>query len=228
MPTFLVASFLESDYLHKVMAPEVLPNWILMVVGVVGTVIGVITLLYIFRQSKDTEKALHWAKESAIAAMKSADAGLLNAKAIINAERAWITASVEWISGLGRMIQGDNESSVTVRFTFENQGRTPAWLTSRVYGCLIRDTVPEEPDFNTIQPKEGLAVMVTKAQFIEDKTLTDYGDVSRAKFIIVYGAVKYRDIFDVTHSTVFGYRIFPSYKDKIEPFLDFPKYNTND
>lgn len=110
-------------------------------------------------QSKDTEKALHWAKESAIAAKTSADAGLLNAKAIINAERAWITASLNWQSTAGRIIQGEDESALNVRFVFENQGRTPAWITSRVYGCIIRDKVPEEPDFDsldsTIFPRLG-------------------------------------------------------------------------
>jgi hypothetical protein len=192
---------------------------------IIGTAIGVVTLILIYIQSKDTEKALHWAKESAIAAKTSADAGLLNAKAIINAERAWITANVTWQTPAGHIIQNQHESALYVRFTFENRGRTPAWLTSRVYGCFIRDNVPEEPDFNTLQPTAGLAVMVTGAQFIDDTMLADYGDASGAKFVIVYGALTYRDIFNETHSTVFGFRIFPRYKDKIEPFLDFPKYN---
>jgi hypothetical protein len=216
-----------SDYLRKVRSPEVLPNWILMGVGVVGAVIGVITLIYLYRQSKDTKQALDWAKESAIAAKTSADAALANAQAIINAERAWITANAEWRPDEAmHIVARENRSSMNIRFRFQNQGRTPAWITSKGFGCMIRDSVPDEPelDSDSFNVTEGLEVINAGGTFLEDQMLMDYANASTAKFVIVYGLVKYRDIFNQRHATLFGYRIFPGYHDKIEPFL---KYNSN-
>ena len=118
----------EPSYWQKVISPEVLPNWILMILGIVGAIIAFVTLGFIYWQSKDTQRALHWAKRSAIAAKKSADAALLNAQAIVNAERAWIDGAFKKVK--------DNDAgweditSFPHQLRIINRGRTPAYIAA--------------------------------------------------------------------------------------------------
>jgi hypothetical protein len=106
----------KPTYWDKVRSPDTLPNWILMGVGIIGTILAIITLIYIGGQAKDASTALGHTQMSAEAAKISADAALLNAQAIINSERAWVTAGLEWVVGN------------TYAMNLTNHGRTPAYV----------------------------------------------------------------------------------------------------
>jgi hypothetical protein len=67
-------------YWQRVTSPDVLPNWNLMVVGVAGMSVGLITLALIYGQRKDTQRALEYARQSADAAYKSAQASFGTAR----------------------------------------------------------------------------------------------------------------------------------------------------
>jgi hypothetical protein len=58
-----------------------------MAVGIVGTLIGIFTLVVLYRQGRDAQRAITYAKQSA-------EAALLNAQAVMNAERAWVIADL--------------------------------------------------------------------------------------------------------------------------------------
>jgi hypothetical protein len=139
----------NPSYWHKVFSPDILPNWILMGVGIVGTIIAVITLLCIKSQFEDTRRALHWAKRSAIAAKKSADAAFLNARAIINTERAWLT--VDFVA------EGSDYA-----LWVTNRGRTPAEIINYQFwiACppIAERVFPENPPNTFIKPINTLLI----------------------------------------------------------------------
>jgi hypothetical protein len=215
----------DSRYWDKVRSPDILPKWILMLVGIVGTIIAVITLFCIKSQMKDTNRALHWAKRSAIAAKKSANA-------LINSERAWIFADIEPTLGQNQFT-GDNTTSIYIRVRCKNVGRSPAWITQIRARFEIVETLPDTPplevfDMVHAEPQP----MAPGGDFItNDATLTTQGiqglDKVTAEIAVVYGVVLYRDTFADNYRTTFGYRLIPGTNMRFTRLNRYPKYNEN-
>jgi hypothetical protein len=213
-------------YWQRVTSPDVLPNWILMVVGVAGMSVGLITLALIYGQRKDTQRALEYARQSADAAYKSAQASLRNAEAVINAERAWLTASLEWSGDKGRIVGDANRSMLSLQLVIKNEGKTRAWIIERRLGFFVTDSVPDEPDLDSTDGVDQLTAIPAGGKFVDDWTPIGYGDMDKRKYSVVYGSVRYLDIFNEIRSTVYGYRVHPRIQE-IEPLTEFPKYNGN-
>lgn len=79
-----------KKYLEDAFAPANLSNWILAGLGVIGGIMAGITLRVIVKQANHMERQTKILEDSVAVAQKSADAALLNAKALINAERPWL------------------------------------------------------------------------------------------------------------------------------------------
>lgn len=211
----------EPSYWQKVISPGILPNWILMFVGIIGVIIAVVTLGFIYCQSQDTQHALHWAKHGAKAAGKSADAALKNAQAVIDAERAYILVSLERYGSVW-------DYQLRVR----NCGRTPGIINSYGFGV---DGVPiEEKELSPLShvARKNIGLILTPQP---DSTVLDSFEISRyfspwwdeinagTRTGIFEVSVMYTDIFDKSreHETVMTY----SYKLSTSILVNLHQYN---
>ncbi len=200
------------------------PTLALVVVGLVGTVIAVCTLLDIRRQTKNAEN-------TALAAQKSAEAALLNAQALINAERAWIVVTVENVPGFSGTVitgeSGDGTRSTSARFRlkYTNEGRTISWIDEKLVCLRIvnEDGLPKQPEFSAVKRLDrGPECLASKGAGYSDETIYADGHEQDGQMSIVLGMFNYRDTFG-PHSTVFCFRITPDYK--FERLAGHPSYN---
>jgi hypothetical protein len=104
------------DYLCRLLAPENLPNLLLVIVGV-------ITFISIRKQAVETAKATKAMQDSLPLQKASADAALANAKAVVNSERPWIFIEIEKSANVG------SPRKANVKIFGKNNGRTPAEVT---------------------------------------------------------------------------------------------------
>ena len=199
----------EPNYWQKLTSPELLPNWILMAVGVVGTIVAVVTLRSIRAQQKDTQKALLFAKKSAVAASTSANA-------LMSAERAWVI--VEMPERI-RTLEGNDDTTaiVNLRLRYQNAGRTMCWITEKKIHFSIVEQLPKEPMFDksslVFSGPEPEPLVVGQQSLLDITSLTCEGvhvmslSGPGGNAPVLYGVIRYRDAFGSDRKTVFGYQI---------------------
>lgn len=113
------------------------------------------------------------------------------------------------------------ETFVNVVLFCQNQGRTPAWILEQHIRCEIFDpgNVPTKPDFGAhFQVEKGIRVAPVGIEIPHRYTLFVPGKCAERQVILVYGFVKYRDIFRKEHTSVFGSFIFS--KNLLAPVTD--------
>jgi hypothetical protein len=196
----------------RAFAPETWATWSASLVG-----IGV---LYIY-----------WRTLTAIEV--SADAANRSAEAVVNAERAWILANIEFVPGFGGLILTDGTEGphtwVSIRFTFTNQGKTPAWVDERRARFVIIDHVPPTPDLEATELiKDGADFVPLAAPGIlatDDSISAEGRDDSNdvVKVSLIYGVVRYWDVYGNRRQTTFGYRITPD--RKLRRLGEYAAYN---
>jgi hypothetical protein len=185
------------------------PTLALVIVGVIGTVIAIVTLKDLARQTVATEQA--------------ADAARINARALIEAERALIR--VELVSTSYKGKDGRWYGEDRVPFTpadvlagkhllysmkMTNVGRTPAHILEYQisYSCLpegVTDIPPvggsglvEERGFNHLLTA-GAAIEIMEPINIGFYMKDSWKEILECeKTAVVYGWVKYRHIFSAT------------------------------
>ena len=135
------------------------------------------------------------------------------ADALINSERAWVMVTVEWY-GEAHVLEGSGTGETTgiyVVLNCSNEGRSPAWIEEKRARFQIVDALADTPELASAESvragPEPIGVGKTN-QIAWMATAT--GHESPGKMMVVYGVVKYRDIFDKLRETMFGYRITPS------------------
>jgi hypothetical protein len=161
-----------------------------------------------------------------------------------NSERAWLMAELEWADdrpgkfgwGNGGSVQGAT-TWARLSLNCSNDGKTPAWIVQKRVRMEIVETVPPKPqfppanlewEFEASEP-EPLApgkrnhpvsfdITCQGKWNFEVETMTD-------RELIVYGFIKYRDMFQVERETRFGYRFAKSSKAELERIKGFPEYN---
>ena len=178
---------------------------VLAIVGYIGVMLAISLLRKIDRQTG-------YAEVAADAAAASAQAALLNAKAVIHAERPWILITVE--------PSRSSENSFTIVAT--NRGRTPGTViaTEEATSIVIDEkSLPSTPEYKNEKPAPALAPIIllpgeftALKQFCRDdvKGLCD----SEERFkrietweekVFLYGKVIYRDLIapsdDQVHET---------------------------
>lgn len=184
------------------------PEWVLVIVGA-------ITFAFIGWQSWETRRA-------ARAAEKSAEAASLNATALINAERAWIIARVDWRDPRTRLIRGDSSggkvtTGAFVNVLFQNEGRTPAWITEIAIKMQVTNAGPSrQPDMGGAEVLYGPIPLVqdTEEPHIRTFDLIADGWPDTGWTALIYGVVKYRDVLTEDRhlpdrETWFGYWVTP-------------------
>jgi hypothetical protein len=139
-------------------------------------------------------------------------------------ERAWVLASLEWdtskwADGKGRVFEGSGTGGDTTAIyavlSCRNEGNSPAWIEEKRAKFEIVSVLPPKPnlesaEFIQIGPEPigvGNALPHTN-QIAWQPEAT--GHVALGNMMVIYGVVKYRDIFDKLHETTFGYKITPN------------------
>jgi hypothetical protein len=188
------------------------------IIGVFGGLVGIAILVW-----------------QTILTRTAANAAKVSADALINSERAWIMVDIDPVPGLGggRMLGGmENETHTQVtsaqfRITCRNEGKTPAWITEK-RACLkiMNGSPPVNPDLNSTKviqyEPEPLAV---GKETRRDGSLTYEGWENLGQITIIYGVIKYRDVFADSRSTVFGYVL--TVDNRFERLTGLPEYNKN-
>jgi hypothetical protein len=178
------------------------------------------------RQAEIMERQSAILEKSVVAAEAKAIAAKENAEALINSERAWIMVDVKKHGPQG-ILQGSSRygagpvrqhASITISYSCRNEGKTPAWIVERRVRFLILDSeelLPNDPDLNLeinhpevvalesepISPNQEELTIITRELHCD-------GVADDQKFMVVYGKVRYRDIFDrEVRETRFGYRV---------------------
>lgn len=222
------------------------PTWGLVIVGGLGFWAAMRTLGVIRQQtnhieqqvremqatSKQTDTLIQQATKHADSAKNAAEAAFRNAQAVIDAQRAWILVDVERVPGMGGVFLGTTiergieteHTMLNVRVMCRNEGKTPAWITEKRAGLRIVKSIPLEPDLEgleIIQPEpEALAA---GRDTTKDVSLTFNQQRADDEVSLVYGMVKYRDIFQVERQTVFAYRL--NLSDRLERLAGYSEYN---
>jgi hypothetical protein len=162
------------------------------------------------------------------------------AEADIAAQSPWIMVNVEYSPGMtgpflgtssGKDIEGvQQHTDFIFRFDCVNHGRTPALITekSATLKMVPKGKLPNNPDLTSLtvfdRRVEPLAAG-EKSKQGKDEYLSVPGYRSLDEWIVLYGVVKYRDVFGRDRQTTFGYEV--TLGDKIERLPGYPEYNKN-
>jgi len=168
-------------------------------------------------------------------AAQSAEAALLNARALINAERAWIMADVNWeprCMGLMRSESsgGRTTTNARVNVSFRNKGRTPAWITEIAIKMQVTNAGPsQQPDTKGAEMLYGPIPLVPDEEHPHVRTFEISADgwPDKGWATLIYGVVKYRDVFAENRpdrETWFGYRVT---SERSLERMAHPEYNKN-
>jgi hypothetical protein len=166
-------------------------------------------------------------KRAADAAKNSADAALLNARAVINAERAWISVTPHKETPKFYAVRDKNSpipenlvEVLPIAHLFAgkllNVGKTPAKIEGAAVRYVRTPIHPSKwdanPDYGDIAkgvrfafPDEDDSI---SAELYPTATLTQAqidAVQDRKEFLFAFGIVQYRDVYDTLHETRFGY-----------------------
>lgn len=150
----------------------------------------------------------------------------------MNSERAWIVVSMGWKEGMDQGIFGESVSfgaktwHVFVLLTCQNHGRTPAWITERRIGLLSGSKeIPKKPPLASarILTTAYQTLLVGTPGYGTEEQVTSDAPIGTEEGRVIYGAVKYRDIYGKSRKTNFGFRIDRNYR--LHPMDEYPEYN---
>jgi hypothetical protein len=210
-------------------------------IGLIGVFYGYRTLNVIEGQLKEIRAAGIQTASLIAQAEKHADAAKRSANALVNSERAWIMTEVKFsadVLGLPnptqlRIVEGVSDGienvSIDLSLICKNAGRTPAWITERVICFRNIAVLPNVPDFTVelggdyrspvLEPLNAGAESKTRW------TLDCKGPTKATNSLVVYGFVKYRDIFSPERETRFAYTARGLLLSRFASTEDYWEYN---
>lgn len=215
-------------YRCQLIAPPNLLTACLVIIGAGGVFVALFTLHDISTQTRSIHhQAVQVKRQTSI---------------LINSERAWIMAQVEgdrakWNDGkvhivLGSGTDGDSTGAWIV-LSCHNEGKSPAWIYEKRVKFEVVHRVNPEPDFDSLpvvfRGREPIGIgqsaipNITKLHRLEIAE----GHSKSGDAMIIYGIVKYRDIFDERRHVTFGYRILRAANDYTLERLSEHAYNDN-
>jgi hypothetical protein len=169
----------------------------------------------------------------AITSHKTLVATDANAKALISSERAWVMVELEPAPGYSGPFEGEDvmldivtqTTSMAVRIVCKNDGRTPAWITEKRAYLDVVDALPLVPNFEfaqVIQTEPEPLAVGEKGRPKEAGLIRKKGR-DAGKLTVIYGIVKYRDVFSDNRTTTFAYKV--RVDGALERLGGYPKYN---
>jgi hypothetical protein len=195
----------QQSYLCRVFSPENIPNIALVLVGIGGIVVAAITLGTI--------------KEQTVATAVAANAAKASADGFIHSERAWVMAELGWYEKGLHVVEGSSQNqaeaqleftTVFVKLTCRNAGRSPAWIDNvfgrvdRVNPTSLREDDRRENKLGNFGTMGPIGPGEEKSRSLE---LICYGHCKEGEFLSAYVVVEYRDIFGIKRTTTLGYSI---------------------
>ena len=204
-----------------VASPEPTPthDWITIFTGALA-VVAIFQFVAMWRQAK-------YMRDGLKSSQQTAEAALLNAKAIINAERAWISITPHLseikfypLREKNAPIPENIVDALPIAHVFPakmvNVGKTPAKIEGSAIH-YVRSTIhPSEwnaiPDYGVLSEYVHVAfpseVLTLTAELFPLTTLTEAqinAIETQKEFLYAYGIVKYSDVYGNKHETRFGY-----------------------
>ena len=91
-----------------------------------------------------------------------------------------------------------------------------------------KNTLPKNPDLNATRVFDSRAEPLAagkESQRKKDEYFSAPGYQSLDEWMVLYGVVRYRDVFGRERQTTFGYEV--TIGDQIERLSGYPKYNEN-
>jgi hypothetical protein len=178
---------------QKAFAPETWPTWATVIVGVVVAFIYLRTLRAIEKQTESNRK-------SAEAAHKSADA-------LVSAERAWVMVEIHWATQSGHLARSESSDGTIrtgafVNLICRNQGKTPAWIAERHIRVEVTNSVAPKPQLQGAEISYDLEPLAAGGpDSIQHWSLMGDGWAGVGRATLIYGVVKYRDVFSPSRET---------------------------
>ncbi len=184
------------------------PEWWLVIVAF-------LTLVFLGRQAWETRRSAEGTKASL--------------ESLINSERAWVMVDFEWIPNLG--IANGSNSEIGHNYSVEhflictNCGKTPGWITEIRFKIGVLP-LPPIPQLDDVDPQHTVPEPLAPdgKPFRKDYFTTTPG--SRPNKFVLYGVVKYRDVFGPERRTYFAFEIIDA-KTPPERLAGYPEYNKN-
>jgi hypothetical protein len=214
-------------YRCRLIAPENLPNDYLVIVGMGGVFVAIFTLTSIQRQTRSTHHQAVQVRRQTRILKNSAQAALLNARAVMTAERPWLLVPLGFeTKAIQEPYLVPVERDLGQRmshcfFTIKNYGNTPGQVFASKDQLQISDSPVQPPDISVYDmananhtviafpPGESVAVeaRLEPFGFIEEDDLKSV--LKGGKYLWLCGFVRYRDTFQrkqaPEHETRFCY-----------------------
>ncbi len=137
-------------------------------------------------------------------------------------ERAWVMAQIDgdrkkWADGKVHIVEGSGTSGDStgtwIILTCHNEGKSPAWIYEKRVKFEVVPRVNPAPDFDSLpvvfNGREPIGIgqaaipNVTKLHRLEIAE----GHAKSGDIMVIYGIVKYHDIFKESRTATFGYQI---------------------
>ena len=155
-----------------------------------------------------------------------------------NAQRAWVMVDVEhnakkWADGEVHILEGSGTGGDTTAFyavlVCRNEGSSPGWIDEKRVKFEIVSSLPPRPNLESAEfIQAGPTPIGTGRAFPHTDILpfepVAMGHQEHGKMSVIYGIVKYRDIFHERRETTFAYRILDGELKRLE---GYPEYNKN-
>jgi hypothetical protein len=152
-------------------------------------------------------------------------------------ERAWVVVEIKHedrelttTTVIGDVI--DETTSIPLTCISLNGGRTPAWVIEKRIGFEIfenAEAVPKTPPLERAGVFDDIPHAVyAKEHSVKADMPVAQGRLNETNVGVIYGAIRYRDIFNKIRTTTFGYRVLPvtgKLSLRLEPLKHRPKYN---
>jgi hypothetical protein len=126
--------------------------------------------------------------------------------------------------GKGGTAGGDNTSFYAVLLC-KNEGNSPGWVDEKRAKFEIVSSLPPRPDLESAQVIQAGPIPIGPNRedelHFEPKALRHH---ESSKMTVIYGAVRYRDIFGKQRQTTFAYRVLDGQLRRLE---GYPEYNKN-
>ncbi|MBZ5508632.1 MAG: hypothetical protein LAO78_24495 [Acidobacteriia bacterium] len=162
----------------------------------------------------------------AAAAQKSANAAELTAIRFTQIEGARIVVTVEWLPGGGRFYGSGTNGLTTglpIAVKCKNEGKSIGWIREiRLTAEIFHNAIPPNPSFEIDILYHGIQAIAPNDHFKKDESITLFGQDGVGQWIVIWGLVKYSDIFSDNRETTFGYLI--TLDGKLER-ISLPAYN---
>jgi len=154
-----------------------------------------------------------------------------------NSERAWVMGEIEWdrekwADGKAHVVEGEGtegkSTAVWITLVCKNEGKSPGWIYEKRMKFELVKALDKRSKFESAQfewkGREPIGIgnafpHTTKVP----RLVIAQGHAGTDDTLVVYGIVKYRDIFGKARTTTVGYRITAD--RRLERLAEYAAYN---